>query len=179
MDKIREYITPYADILAWCLMPNHFHLMILINHTELDRSPEKKIGPDTKKRSLNNSIAIVLRSYTNFINKEQNRTGSLFRQKTKSVCLDPENGVMPSWYIINGVSKINIQYPEIQYPQVCFNYIHYNPLVSGLVKKISAWEFSSAPELLGITNYGLVNKERVDEIGLKMQCTNRSDEPIR
>ncbi|HEV7382623.1 MAG TPA: hypothetical protein VGN64_22660 [Dyadobacter sp.] len=26
--KIREQILPVTDILAWCLMPNHFHLMI-------------------------------------------------------------------------------------------------------------------------------------------------------
>lgn len=23
LEKIKTYITPYADILAWCLMPNH------------------------------------------------------------------------------------------------------------------------------------------------------------
>ena len=26
--KIRTHILPFADILAWCLMPNHFHLMV-------------------------------------------------------------------------------------------------------------------------------------------------------
>ncbi len=26
--KIRIHILPFADILAWCLMPNHFHLMV-------------------------------------------------------------------------------------------------------------------------------------------------------
>ena len=31
--KVGVYIKPYADILAWCLMPNHFHLMVLVNHT--------------------------------------------------------------------------------------------------------------------------------------------------
>ena len=28
--KIRIFILPFADILAYCLMPNHFHLMISI-----------------------------------------------------------------------------------------------------------------------------------------------------
>ena len=25
--KLRIHILPFADVLAWCLMPNHFHLM--------------------------------------------------------------------------------------------------------------------------------------------------------
>lgn len=28
--KINQFILPYADVLAWCLMPNHFHLMIYV-----------------------------------------------------------------------------------------------------------------------------------------------------
>jgi len=33
--KIRTFILPYADILSWCLTPNHFHLMVLVNEVEL------------------------------------------------------------------------------------------------------------------------------------------------
>ena len=33
--KLKDYILPFADILAWCLMPNHFHLMVLVNEVEL------------------------------------------------------------------------------------------------------------------------------------------------
>ena len=28
LDKMEEYIKPFASILAWCLMPNHFHLAL-------------------------------------------------------------------------------------------------------------------------------------------------------
>jgi len=34
--KMRTHILPFADILAWCLMPNHFHLMVYVNQTEVD-----------------------------------------------------------------------------------------------------------------------------------------------
>ena len=27
LGKIREHILPYADVLSYCLMPNHFHLL--------------------------------------------------------------------------------------------------------------------------------------------------------
>jgi putative transposase len=26
--KLRIHIMPFADVLAWCLMPNHFHLLV-------------------------------------------------------------------------------------------------------------------------------------------------------
>ena len=35
LGKMKEYIMPYADIMAWCLMPNHFHWMVLVNNVAL------------------------------------------------------------------------------------------------------------------------------------------------
>ena len=35
LEKIRTHILPHADILAWCLMPNHFHLMISVKQVEI------------------------------------------------------------------------------------------------------------------------------------------------
>ncbi len=34
-EKIREYILPYADVLAWALLPNHFHLLVYVNEVEM------------------------------------------------------------------------------------------------------------------------------------------------
>ncbi len=70
LEKIKTYITPYADILAWCLMPNHFHLMVLVNYESLPESggatPSRT---PTKTISFNHSIGIMLASYTRAINK--------------------------------------------------------------------------------------------------------------
>ena len=35
LKKVKRYIYPYADILAWCLMPNHFHLMVYVNRVSI------------------------------------------------------------------------------------------------------------------------------------------------
>ena len=144
-------------------MPNHFHLMVHVKPIEIPDS-DKKI----RERSLNDSIAILLRSYTSIINKEQERSGSLFRQGTKAVCLDPDNGLLPTWYTINGTAQSSHRKPEEHYPQTCFNYIHLNPVISGLAKNISSWEYSSAPELLGIVNNNMVNHQKVNELGLEI-----------
>lgn len=104
MEKIKEYVLPYADILAWCLMPNHFHLMVHVRVVEVVISrglgsareregfacregfvlSETLSAGETrspKSRSLNQSIGIMLRSYTNAINKQEKRSGSLFREE--------------------------------------------------------------------------------------------------
>ena len=124
LKKIKHHLLPHCDILNHCLMPNHFHILI---YTKSHIS-----GPD-----VNNSIAIILRSYAQAINKLYSRTGSLFQQKTKAKLLCKQ---------------------ETHYPFICFNYIHQNPLKAKLVTKMEDWEFSSFRDYIGLRNGTLVNK---------------------
>ena len=34
LQKMKTHLLPYADIMAWCLMPNHFHWMIYVREVE-------------------------------------------------------------------------------------------------------------------------------------------------
>jgi len=164
--KIDEFISPYADIIAWCLMPNHFHLMILVNEVELfyEEKSKKFLNENEivnknmcKKRALNESIGILLRSYTRIINAENEFTGSLFRKRSKANIINSFKGLQPNFW----KSKIAIfnMLPENQYPQICFNYIHHNPVKAGLVSKDIDWEFSSAQDYANLRNGGIVKKE--------------------
>ena len=175
--KIRIYILPYADILAWCLMPNHFHFMVLVNEVIVDVARSEDTGIKSlaqlkpsaslkatptvvpKMRSFNDSIGIMLRSYTNAINKKFDRSGKLFREKTKAECVTCADGITPSFYNTNAGTQINIIDPEKQYPEICFQYIHQNPVKAGLAKNAVDWEFSSACDYAGLRNGKLVNKE--------------------
>jgi putative transposase len=77
-------------------MPNHFHWLFYVREVELpivgatnvgvtsSHSDTASGGADIKPRTLNDSIGILLRSYTRAINKQENRTGALFREKTKA-----------------------------------------------------------------------------------------------
>ncbi len=168
--KIRDHILPYVDILAWCLMPNHFHLMVEVKDfsrgATLSRTPTKSLKAEI---DLNHSIGVMLSSYTRAINKQENSTGSLFRQKTKAICLNEIQGISSHWYTSFGVTFMKIDLPEFQYPQVCFNYIHANPVNAGLVKRAEDWEFSSYKDLIGMRGGNLINRQRVDELGLKTE----------
>ena len=163
LKKIKTHISPYAEVIAWCLMPNHFHIMLFVKEIEIPiTNLSHRMTPShpmtNKTRTLNNSIAIMLRSYTRAINKQQNTSGSLFRQKTKAECVNCQNGVTPSFFINNGTTKINITDAKKQYPQICFNYIHQNPVKANLVKTAIDWEFSSAIDYANLRNGKLVNK---------------------
>ena len=166
--KIEIFICPYADILAWCLMPNHFHLMLLVREIQLpyesrsisdskDSEPDKKAV--IKKRTLNDSVGILLRSYTRIVNAEQGFTGSLFRQRTKANCINSFKGLQPN-FLKSKIAIFNML-PEKQYPQVCFHYIHQNPVKSGLVEKDTDWEFSSARDYANSKSKSFVKKEIV------------------
>ncbi len=169
LKKIQTHILPYADIIAWCLMPNHFHLMVLVREVELPIDTEGFARGEsdtvtqshgvTKTRSLNESIGIMLRSYTRAINKQKGFSGKLFREKTKAECINCHKGITPSFIMQNSVTKINYQNPEKQYPQICFNYIHQNPVKAKLVKNTTDWEFSSAIDYASLRNGKLINKE--------------------
>ena len=169
LQKVKDYVLPFADILAWCLMPNHFHLMLFTKNIEIEISEQVTQSHQlTKKRSLNQSIAIILRSYTRAIQKQENITGSLFQHRTKAICLTDITDITPAWFQTKYGTSINIIDPEKEYPQVCFNYIHENPLKAGLAKNQADWEFSSYRDYSGIRSGTLINRERAAKFGLKI-----------
>jgi putative transposase len=151
--KIREHVVPYADILAWCLMPNHFHLMVEVKNISQGFTPSETLT----KKTLNDSIGIMLRSYTRAINIQEKRSGSLFRKETKATCLTKSDRIAPAWFTSMGITIINTAIPERQYPNICFNYIHSNPVKDGLVEKPEQWNFSSFREFLEKQDDMLVN----------------------
>lgn len=173
LKKIRTHIAPYSDILAWCLMPNHFHLMLLVNHQTLLKDSKLPITrSETLSRtpgsiiSLNKSIGIMLASYTRAINKKYNLTGSLFRTHTKAECINCPDQLTPSFITKCGASILTYVNPEDQYPQICFNYIHQNPVKTGLVKSNTDWLYSSARDYAGMRNGKLVNNTIAKKLGI-------------
>lgn len=170
LSKINEFIKPHAQILAWCLMPTHFHLMIDVDNyqIQLKTKPMKEVYPINRKvkyRTLNDSFAIMLRSYTRTINTQFNKHGSLFQQHTKAVCLT-EPKLSQAYFQTQFGTLLNVSLSENEYPNVCFNYIHSNPVNDRLVKSPEEWEFSSYRDYFAGRKGKLVNKVLAKEIGL-------------
>ena len=155
LKKIEQYLSQNADLLAWCLMPNHFHLIIAMKSDWITGS---KMGP------LNSSIAILLRSYTRAINIQENRSGSLFREKTKAIWLGSIESEKLKYQ--NKVGHEHIPDADEEYLFTCFRYIHQNPVKAGLVQKDTDWEYSSARDFASLREENLINKKLSGQLGL-------------
>lgn len=129
LKKIRTHLFPHCNLFAYCLMPNHFHLLIQAN--------EKSLELDKNDKSIfSGGLRTLLSSYTRAINIQEKRTGSLFTQNTHVKSLDSND----------------------DYGLTCFNYIHQNPYSAKLVDKIEDWEFSSFKDYAGRRNGTLCNQ---------------------
>lgn len=137
--KIRTQILPVADILAYCLMPNHFHLII---HANENSSKERKSFGGKPMQEFAYRMGLLQSSYAQAINKQNGTSGSLFQQKTKAKTLAEEK-----------------EGSRISYLDNCVLYVHYNPKEAGLVTNLVDWPFSSYPDYMGLRDGTLCNKE--------------------
>ncbi|MBI2730420.1 MAG: transposase [Sphingobacteriales bacterium] len=139
IQKTRQQLLPVCNIIAYCLMPNHFHLLIQANENTVK---ERNTFGGKPMQEFSYRTGILLSSYSQAINKEQHSSGSLFQQKTKAKILsETENG------------------KSISYLEQCFFYIHQNPLTANLVDDLAKWPYSSYPGYTGLRNGTLCNKE--------------------
>jgi putative transposase len=168
LKKTEQHICPFADVLAWCLMPNHFHLIIAVRAQEQSDwvTPGHPVTTSDQYQ-LNSSIATMLRSYTRAINIQQHRTGSLFREGTKAVWLGSIEGEKLKHR--NHIGEVAVHNSDEEYLQTCFKYIHNNPVNDGIANQVTDWEFSSARDIAGIRNETLINKKLIEELGLQLE----------
>ena len=78
LNLVKKYLLKVADIYAYCLLDNHFHLLLRIKEKSeiLDKSMQEKpyLG-----------FSHFLNSYAQIINKAYNRKGSLFQEHLKRI----------------------------------------------------------------------------------------------
>ena len=133
--KVREHIQPNCQLLAYCLMPNHFHLLLC---TTSEGCRESDTTSTTKQR-LTQGLATALSSYTQGMNKQLGRTGALFQPKTKALVLAGQSGA---------------------YPRNCFHYIHQNPVRASLTNRLDGWPYSSYRDYAGLRNGTLCHQSQ-------------------
>ena len=145
--KTHLHIAPRCHILAWCLMPNHFHFLIGANDIS---THVIKVGGNYMQ-TLANGFRLLQVNYAQYFNSQQHRSGSLFRQKAKAKCLTEE--------LLCTVDGTGVPEPFNAYPWVCFHYIHQNPCKAGLAQTPLDWEFSSCRDFSGQRNGHLCDVE--------------------
>ncbi|MEM7575357.1 MAG: transposase [Bacteroidota bacterium] len=163
IQKMRVHLLPYADLLSYCLMPNHFHWQLKPKDFGVEKgrsatfiSDDGEVSSITK---ISSGIRTLLSSYTRAINRQENRSGSLFRAGTK---MKPAYGADSNFYL-----KIDSNQPFslfLPYVEKCFYYIHNNPVKAGLVQKAEDWKYSSASDYAGLRDSKLCNYDLAEKI---------------
>jgi len=86
-------------------------------------------------------VGVLLSSYSQAINKQNETTGSIFQQKTKAKILTERIGELQENYLVN-----------------CFHYLHRNALNANLVKELNQWPYSSYLDFAALRNGTLCDK---------------------
>ena len=117
-----KYVEPIAETFAWCLLKNHFHLLVRIkDKNEIDEN-QLTYNTTEKPKVIDPSrqFSHLLNAYTQAINKRHNRTGSLFETTFERKLVTNE-----------------------KYLQQLIFYIHNNPVHHGFVKQMSLYPWSA------------------------------------
>jgi REP element-mobilizing transposase RayT len=140
LKKYSHHIEPVADTFAYCLMPNHFHVLIRVKEKEAIQQAilSKKTTKDPNFisegvhltdeqciRFVSKSFANLFSSYTQAYNKVYDRRGNLFISNFKRKPIESEA------YFTNALY-----------------YIHHNPTHHGFCRDWRDWRFSSYHALI-------------------------------
>ncbi|MDO9256537.1 MAG: hypothetical protein Q7U54_13550 [Bacteroidales bacterium] len=157
LEKYQLHISPIVETYAYCLMPNHFHLVVRIRKREvienLIRNKNISMVVNTSKvqnfgsvsdneieKFLSKQFANLFSSYTQSFNKVYHRMGSLFIKNFK------REPITDKTHFLNAII-----------------YTHRNPIHHGFCKSFDEWPHSSYPEII----YGVESIVETDKI-LKM-----------
>jgi len=123
--KVYDYLYPVLEIYSYCLMPNHFHLLIKIKSEDVltafwNKKPKKNenSGLHMQDKIVSKQFADLFNSYTQAFNKMHSRKGSLLDSPFKRKKIDTE-----------------------QYLRTTIIYIHQNP--EAIVTNFRDYKYSS------------------------------------
>jgi len=129
LNKYDQHLSTVFKTFAYCLMPNHFHLLIQVRDeytlSSLIAKPEDKID---FHKFIMQKLSNFLNGYAKAFNKQHSRRGALFIDYTK------RKEITNNSYFTRVV-----------------NYIHQNPIHHGFCKEASEWEYSSFNSMISTT----------------------------
>ena len=118
-----RHIEPYVETHAFCLLRNHFHLLIRVRPAaELARLGDAA----AISRRVSQVFSNFFNAYARAVNKAYARTGALFQRPFQRRPVTTEG----------------------HYRQLVV-YIHRNPVKHGFASDFRQWPYSSYPALLG------------------------------
>src|SRR2546423_8557090 len=122
LNRFQEYAMEVFDTLAYCLLRNHYHLLIYVKENIVI---PRKDGNGDIKLVASRQFGHFLNAYAQSYNEMYNRTGSLFEKPFKRKSIESE-----------------------EYLTSLVLYIHNNAIHHGLVSDFREWPHSSFHDLV-------------------------------
>ncbi|MGA9397233.1 MAG: hypothetical protein WBV22_03145 [Anaerolineaceae bacterium] len=150
MALLEHHICPVADVFAYCLLRNHFHLLIRVKEgNDIKKEGEATSGEVSSsdvETLPSRAFSNLLNAYSKAINRGYHRSGSLFQHPFGRRMLTSESQI---WAVMA--------------------YIHQNPQRHHLVADFRDWERSSYQILAGDLPTFLERDEVMDWFGGRKQ----------
>ena len=158
--QYNKYLSPVVGTYSYCLLGNHFHLLIRINDLHSLKDFEKSSAKNTQLNKTTHQIVShqftkFFQSYSMAFNKQYERVGTLFQTPFKRVEVNKDD-----------------YFTSLVY------YIHANPQLHGLIKDFREWEWSSYKRILVDKLTNLKKKEVLGWFGDKEKYIKFHDEHI-
>ncbi len=141
--KFQQHCFHVLETYAYCLMGNHFHFLVSIRPVNEQRTLFLERNLKTRKlRSPSKHLANFFSSYTQSINKQEGRVGSLFQKNFKRKEIDSED-----------------------YFRQTIVYIHLNPIKHGFSDSFETYPYSYYPFYLNSEETFLNRKKSLELFG--------------
>ena len=145
--NFKDYISPYADLAGYCLMPNHFHLIVrfhsfdAIQKVFLERNivKESNIDSDMMSELLSRQFSNFFNRYAKSFNKQEYRRGSLFMAAFKRKPVESDH-----------------------YLRRLIRYVNMNPVKDNFVNSAPDWKYSSYSSLISLKPTLLIRDEVIE-----------------
>ena len=77
LNLFKSFVLPYTEVLAWCLMPNHFHYMLYTDERSSDLKQQGNLSLDP----VTNGFRKLLSTYSHEYNKKMGGAEHYSNQK--------------------------------------------------------------------------------------------------
>ncbi|MCV9927271.1 transposase [Flavobacterium sp. LS1R49] len=146
LEKVKKYLLPIADIYAYCLLKNHFHIVLRIK--------DEKELPEKLKEKLHLPFSNLFNSYSKSINKSYVRTGSLFQEHLQ------RNRIESEVYLKQLIVYVHLNPVKHKFAKYFESYLH-SSYRSYLSSKITSIDRDYILELFGgLENFKVCHDER-------------------
>jgi putative transposase len=124
----RHLIAQTLDVLAYCLMPNHYHLLV-----------------QCKTNQVSGAMQRLSMAYTKAMNRRYNRVGSLFQGQFQAIAVDSDEYLyhLTRYIHLNPVKAGMVSHPK---DWEFSSYLEYAGLRSGTLPRLNVLQRQFASE---------------------------------